>query len=121
MKSRFYLAIIIAGVFPLVGVAVFNFYTLMNPVVPASKAGAPTASAPAAGPNLPQLQAGVQTIASSISAAVNKTNADLNNLAAHNKTNDLEAFVHSHPGVTGIVILSREGKVARTLSPAIAG
>ena len=45
MKSRFYLAIIIAGILPLAGVGAFNFYTLMNAPVPAPVTGALTSGA----------------------------------------------------------------------------
>ena len=118
MKSRFYLAILVAGLLPLVGVGGFYFYNAMNPTAaPAPKSGGP---APSGGVNLAQLQASSQTIASSLSAAVKKVTDDIPTLAAHNKTADLEAFVHSHPGLTGVVILSREGKIARKLDPTIA-
>lgn len=117
MKSRFYLAILVAGFLPLVGVGGFYFYNAMNPTTAPAKVGGP---APTSGVNLQQLQASSQTIASSISAAVKKVTDDIPTLAAHNKTADLEAFVHSHPGLTGVIILSREGKVARKFGSGIA-
>ncbi len=50
-----------------------------------------------------------------MASAIERLKNDIPNLFAHNTDADLDTFVKTHQGVTGIVILSPAGKVERTI------
>src|ERR1700677_2199427 len=98
MKSRFYLAFILAGILPVAGLAGFYLYTLMNEVSQAPPA--PVATSVSA--NVSQQEAEVQTIASSLFNAINNTNTDATSLASRRTSVDMQNFISSHTGVSGV-------------------
>ena len=112
MKSRFYLAFILAGIAPVVGLAGFYLYTVVNEAPPPATS-APAITSVAANPA--QQQSEVQTIASSLFNAIKSTNADASNLNAHHAPSEVDSFLHSHNGVSGIVLLDPTGKAVRTM------
>ena len=111
MKSRVYLAFVLAGILPVVGLASFYFYTMMNEGSPAP---APVAaiSAPV---NVQQQETEVQTIASSLFNAIKNTNADATSLAAHRTSIDMQSFINTHSGVSGVVVVDPKGQALRTV------
>ena len=111
MKSRVYLAFVLAGILPVVGLASFYFYTMMNE---GSLAPAPVAaiSAPV---NVQQQETEVQTIASSLFNAIKNTNADATFLAAHRTSIDMQSFINTHSGVSGVVVVDPKGQALRTV------
>jgi signal transduction histidine kinase len=116
MKSRFYLAFVLAGIAPIVGLAGFYLYTAVNQVPTAPKA--PVATSVTV--NAQQQQTEVQTIASSLFNAIKTTNADAANLAAHNTSADLQNFINTHTGVAGAVVVNAEGKSERVVPATLA-
>jgi len=111
MKSRFYLAFVLAGIAPVVGLAGFYLYTEMNQDVSAPKAS----SAAIASVNVQQQQVEVQSISSSVLNAIKSTNVDAESLASNSGANALQNFVATHPGVSGIAIVNAAGKAAMTV------
>jgi signal transduction histidine kinase len=111
MKSKFYLAFILAGIVPVLGLAGFYIYTTLAEPSATSSVSAPAAVAV----NPAQQQGEVQTIASSLFNAIKSTNADATNLAAHHAPADVDTFLHSHNGVSGVVLLDPTGKAVRTM------
>src|SRR5665213_1283718 len=114
MKSRFYLAFILAGIVPVLGLAGFYLYTEINEVSPTSSMPAAT-SVPV---NAQQQQSEVQTIASSLFNAIKTTNADAANLASGNTVSDLQNFINTHSGVSGVVVADPQGQARRTVPAA---
>lgn len=112
MKSKFYLAFILAGIVPVVGLAGFYLYTALNTEM--SAASAPAAPA-AVAVNPAQQESEVETIASSLFNAIKSTNVDASNLNAYHAPADLDNFVRSHNGVSGVVLLDPTGKAVRTM------
>src|SRR5665213_3781855 len=110
MKSRFYLAFILAGILPVLGLAGFYLYTEINGGSPASS---PTATSSPV--NVQQQQSEVQTIASSLFNAIKTTNADAANLASGNTVSDLQNFINTHSGVSGVVVVDPQGQARRTV------
>jgi signal transduction histidine kinase len=113
MKSRFYLAFILAGIVPVLGLAGFYLYTEINEVSPASSPAA--TSAPI---NVQQQQTEVQTIAYSLFSAIKSTNADAVSLTSGNTAGDLQNFMNTHPGVSGVVLVDPRGQARRTVPAA---
>ncbi len=111
MKSRFYLAFILAGILPVAGLAGFYLYTVMNEVSPLPSV--PTATSVSA--NVPQQQTEVQTIASSLFNAIKSTNADATSLAAHRTSVDMQNFINTHSGISGVVVIDPKGHALRTV------
>src|ERR1700679_1192415 len=100
MKSRVYLAFVLAGILPVVGLASFYFYTTMNEGSPAPAAAT---SAPV---NVQQQETEVQTIASSLFNAIKSTNADATSLASHRTSVDMQSFINTHSGVSGVGVVA---------------
>lgn len=111
MKSRFYLAFILAGILPVAGLAGFYLYTIMNEVSQAPSA--PVATSVSV--NVPQQEAEVQTIASSLFNAINNTNTDATSLASRRTSVDMQNFISTHPGVSGVVVIDPKGHALRTV------
>ena len=111
MKSRFYLAFVLAGIAPVVGLAGFYLYMAMNEAPSAPKASA-VVGAPV---NVQQQQSEVQTIASSLLNAIKNTNGDAVNLTSRNASADLQNFINTHAGVSGVVIVNAAGQAERTV------
>ena len=111
MKSRFYLAFVLAGIVPVIGLAGFYLYTAMKEVPSAPKA----LSAASASVNVQQQQSEVQTIASSLLNAIKNTNGDAANLTSRNASADLQNFINTHTGVSGVVIVNAAGQAERTV------
>jgi signal transduction histidine kinase len=111
MKSRFYLAFVLAGIAPVVGLAGFYLYSAMNQDVSSPKA-LPAATASV---NVQQQQVEVQSISSSVLNAIKNTNVDAESLASNSSATALQNFVASHPGVAGVAIVNAAGKAALTV------
>jgi signal transduction histidine kinase len=111
MKSRVYLAFVLAGILPVVGLASFYFYTMINE---GSSAPAPTA-ATSAPVNVQQQETEVQTIVSSLFNAIKSTNADATSLASHRTSVDMQSFINTHSGVSGVVVVDPKGHALRTV------
>ncbi|HXL73429.1 MAG TPA: cache domain-containing protein, partial [bacterium] len=112
MKSRFYLAFILAGIVPVLGLAGFYIYTEINEVSPK----APTVTSVSV--NVPQQQTEVQTIASALVNAIKNTNTDAVNLTSGNTVSDLQNFINTHSGVSGMVVVDPQGQARRTVPAA---
>src|ERR1700679_4327407 len=111
MKSRFYLAFVLAGIAPVVGLAGFYLYSAMNQDVSSPKA----ASAATASVSVQQQQVEVQSISSAVLNAIKNTNVDAESLASNSGATALQNFVGTHPGVSGIAIVNAAGKAALTV------
>ena len=110
MKSRFYLAFILAGIVPVLGLAVFYLYTEITGGSPASPPAA--VSAPV---NVAQRETEVQTIASSLFNAIKSANADASSLASHRTSADMQNFINTHSGISGVVVIDPKGQALRTV------
>lgn len=115
VKSKYYLTLFFIGILPVLGLTGVYFWMVFNQA-PAPKGT--SVNAPAVQAAIPLLKTQVETIASSMASAIQKTNNDMPSLFAHHTDTDLENFVKSHPGVSGIVVLSREGRIERTMPSA---
>jgi signal transduction histidine kinase len=110
MKSRFYLAFILAGIAPVLGLAGFYLYTEIN--------GDSSTSSPAATSapvNVAQRETEVQTIASSLFSAIKSANADASSLASHRTLADMQNFMGTHSGISGVVVIDPKGQALRTV------
>ena len=114
MKSKYYLALILVGILPVIAVTGVYFWMLFNqPQAP---------KAPAVNPAQVQatilaLKNNVDAMATAMSAAIARINNDIPNLYAHNTDTDLDNFVKTH-GASGIVVLSQTGKVEKNIPAA---
>jgi len=109
MKSRFYLAFILAGIVPVLGLAGFYFYTQITEAP--SESQSPEATSMSI--NVPQKQSEVETVASSLSSAFNNTNTDAAQLSSQNTVDDLKKFIGTHKNVSGVVVVNSQGQAPR--------
>ena len=112
MKSKYYLALILVGILPVLAITGVYFWGLFKQAPVPKTPAVDTAEVQAA---IPLLKTQVDTMASSMASAIERLKNDIPNLFAHNTDADLDTFVKTHQGVTGIVILSPAGKVERTI------
>ncbi len=112
MKSKYYLALVLVGILPVLAITGVYFWMLFNQV-PAPKA--PVVDTAAVQAAIPLLKTQVDTMANSMASAIERLNGDIPNIFAHNSDADLDTFVKTHQGVTGVVVLSAAGKVEKTI------
>jgi signal transduction histidine kinase len=111
MRSRVYLAFVLAGILPVLGLAGFYLYTQINEISPAP----PAPVATSVSVNVPQQETEVQTIASSLFNAINSTNTDATSLTSHRTSADMQSFISTHSGVSGVVVVDPKGQALRTV------
>ena len=114
MKSKYYLALFLTGILPILGLGGLHFWLAFNQA-PVEAPKASNANSPAVQTSVSLLEAQVKTIASSMFNAIKSVHDDAPGLAAHNSDADLDRFLKSHPGVSGILVLSTSGKVEQTV------
>ncbi len=112
MKSKYYQALFFVGVLPVLFLTGGFLWILFNQA-PSPKS--PSVNTAASMALLPSLKTQVDTMANSMASAIDKTNAEIPNLYAHNSDGELDTFIKTHQGISGIVVLSQSGKVLRTV------
>ncbi len=115
MKSKYFQVFLLIGLIPLLALAgVYAWSILSEPPK------GPTAAAPSAGPalNPATVQTEISTVSSSLYNDLKKTHDDTTTLLQHHADADLTTFVQSHPGVSGILVVSLDGKNLRSV-PAV--
>lgn len=112
MKSKYIFTLFVIGVLPVLAIlGVVLWITLyQNPAPPANAGGAPPPSL-----NLPDEQNKNQTLANSIKADIEGTYQGVASLVANHSDTDLDNFVKSHPGLSGVGILSTDGNLIKTI------
>jgi signal transduction histidine kinase len=111
VKSKYILALLLAGIPPLLGLAGVYFWITLTQ----APFKTPAVDAAVVQPLLRALKTESDSIASSMFQAIKKTSDDMPNLVAHNTDADLDNFVKSHQGVSGIVIYSMGGKLENNI------
>jgi signal transduction histidine kinase len=115
VKSKYFQVFLLIGLIPLLALAgVYAWSILSEPAKPL--AGVPSAAGPALNPATVQTEIG--TVSSSLYNDLKKTHDDTSTLLQHHADADLTAFVQSHPGVSGILVASLDGKNFRSI-PAV--
>ncbi|HEY5039607.1 MAG TPA: histidine kinase dimerization/phospho-acceptor domain-containing protein, partial [bacterium] len=116
MKSKFFLTLFLVGFVPILALTGVYFWMVFN------EAPVPTASTGvnsiAVQTSINALQSQVGTIASTMLQAIKKVHEDAPGLSAHFSDVDLSNFIKSHPGVSGIAVLSMAGKLEKTIPAA---
>jgi signal transduction histidine kinase len=106
VKSKYFQVFLLIGLIPLLALAgVYAWSILSVPVKPASTGAA---TGPALNPAT--VQSEISTVSSSLYNDLKKTHDDATLLLQHHTDTDLTAFVQSHPGVSGILVASLDGK-----------
>ena len=116
MKGKYYQALFLVGVLPVLGLTGLFFWAILNQA-PQPSPKASMVNSPALSTTVDSLRSEVQTIASSLITAIKKTHEDFPSLTAHNGDADLENFKSTHSGVSGMVVISLDGKAVKTLPP----
>ena len=114
MKGKYYQALFLVGVLPVLGLTGLFFWAILNQA-PQPSPKASMVNSPALSTTVDSLRSEVQTIASSLITAIKKTHEDFPSLTAHNGDADLENFKSTHSGVSGMVVISLDGKAVKTL------
>ena len=116
MKSKYYLALFLTGILPVLALGGVYFWMALNQApAPAPKSAGNGANSPAVQTSISLMESQVKTIASSMFNAVKSVHDDAPGLSAHNTDADLDRFLKSHPGVSGILVMSTSGKVEKTI------
>jgi signal transduction histidine kinase len=115
VKSKYFQVFLLIGLIPLLALAgVYAWSILSEPPKGPMATSAP--SGPALNPATVQTE--ISTVSSSLYNDLKKTHDDTTTLLQHHTDADLTAFVQSHPGVSGILVASLDGKNFRSI-PAI--
>jgi signal transduction histidine kinase len=112
LKSKYIFTLFIIGVLPVLFILGFVLWTTLyqNPAPPANAGGASPPSL-----NLPDEQNKNQTLANFVKADIEGTYQSVASLVANHSDADLDNFVKSHPGLSGVGILSTDGNLIKTV------
>lgn len=116
MKSKYYLALFFIGILPVLGLTGVYFGTVLTQPPPPVPKGASNGAAVQTSIQLLKTQ--VDSMASAMSNSIKSINNDVPTLSAHNSEADLSTFKGTHNGVSGVVVLSVNGKVERMVPSA---
>jgi signal transduction histidine kinase len=115
VKSKYFLTLFLIGIFPVLALTGVYFWIVFNESpVPVSTG----VNSIAVQTSISALQSQVGTIASTMLQAIKKVHEDAPALSSHFSDAELDNFVKSHPGVSGIVVLSTAGKLEKTIPAA---
>jgi signal transduction histidine kinase len=114
VKSKYFQVFLLIGLIPILALAGVYAWSVLNTPVKPSAASAPTG--PALNPA--QVQTEISGLSSSLYNDLKKTHDDTTTLLLHHEDADLTNFVSSHPGVSGVLTASLDGKTLKSIPAA---
>lgn len=109
MRGRYFANLVLIGLIPLLLVAAGGVFMLL------AEKPAPPVAAGSVDSNLQELQTRLSAVSSALAASIQKTFAEMPALGSSPTDEALQAFLTSHPGVSGVFRLSADGRIGKAL------
>ena len=116
VKSKYFQVFVLIGLIPILALAGIYAWSVLNAPEKPSAGATPASAGPVLNPA--QVQTEISSLSSSLYNDLKKTHDDTTTLLQHHEDADMTNFVSSHPGVSGVLTASLDGKTLKSIPAA---